>query len=419
VRRRFALGALVAAVALVVGAGTALAAFPPTVSVSTPVDGTVWKNTLPSDLHVIGTANTNNGDVITRVTVQVDPTDGGNKPYGPYFQSFPGDSSEENFDITVFPDLNGTYRIRTYARGRHCFITCEEADGPGVDREVVVAWPPVTPTNVKATLKDAIATVEWKANDISNEPDLLGYIVERAVGSGAFTCLKTIAFNDDNPTTYKTTDDLASKPDGDYKYRVKAVRKANAGTLMPTCAKPGGIASPPSAPASVTWDNPTPPPTTVTTAQGGGGGPGPGGGGGTGGGGGGGGTTTTTRRRATAGSSGGRTNRPNLSALGSLGVPTNLARPPGAAPEVDGGFNQLLPFGSGEEPPEGNVALPQGASEDSGDDDNGTTTLLFVAAGMLATVLSAHVLWLKAQVDKMPLEALVPEEVPLSGPLGG
>ena len=38
-----------------------------------------------------------------------------------------------------------------------------------------------------------------------------------------------------------------------------------------------------------------------------------------------------------------------------------------------------------------------------------------------ATVLSAHVLWLKAQVDRMPLEPLAPlapQDIPL-GPLGG
>jgi hypothetical protein len=102
-------------------------------------------------------------------------------------------------------------------------------------------------------------------------------------------------------------------------------------------------------------------------------------------------------------------------------VPTNLAKPPGQRPEDDPGFNELLPFGTGgeETTQDGGVALPQGPSEAPDDGGGTTTTLLFVAAGLLATVLSAHVLWLKAQVDKMPLEALVPEELPIGGPLGG
>ena len=410
-KRRIALGALVAAVALVVLGGAALAAFPPTISLTAPVEGQTWGPSPSTDLHVIGTADTNDGDVVTRVNIIADPTDNGTQSY-PAEAAFSGDNAHESFDVKIYPDRNGKYKITVIASGRDCnIIGCgSEMTGPAVTRNVTVAWPPKTPTGVKASIKDGVVTIEWAANDIGDEPDLLGYMVEGAVGSGTFSCLKTVPVDSKKPAIYKTTRDLTTQPDGDYKYRVRALRAANADTQMPTCTTSAAISSPPSAVATVSWDNPTPPPTTTTTKPGGSGG------GGGGGGAGGGGTTTTTRRGATTGGSGRAPTRPNLSALGSLGVPTNLAKPPGARPEEDPGFNQLLPFGASEETvTEGGVALPQGPDEGADDSGGGTTTLLFVAAGLLATVLSAHVLWLKAQVDKMPLEALIPEDVPLGG----
>ncbi|MBA3653123.1 MAG: hypothetical protein H0W70_02900 [Actinobacteria bacterium] len=412
-RRRLSLGALGAVVALaLVGVWPALAAYPPTVVVDRPVENVTWRGTDPTDYHVKGHADTDEGGccAITKVTVTAAPTD--HNPHAPYVQTArytQGGNPHQSFDIQIFPDTNGKYQLTVVATGQQCSILgCNpESDGPGVSRNITVASPPNDPTGIKAALADSKVTVEWDASN--KEADLIGFYVDRAVGSAAPRCITTVAA-DSKATGYKATDDLKVASDGDYKYSVRAIRKSDSDTQLGTCARPTGIASGSVGDAKVTWKNPSPPTTTTSTTA-----PGAGGAGGT--------TNATTKPSSGAGASTGSaaaSRRPNLSALGSLGVPTNLATPPRAPGEVDPGFNQLLPFqaSGGETADDGSIALPSSPTESSGGGNSRTTTLLFIAAGLLASVLSLHVLWLKAQVDRMPLEALVPEEIPL-GPLGG
>jgi hypothetical protein len=298
--------------------------------------------------------------------------------------------------------------------GQQCGILgCNaEQNGNAIVRNIVLAVPPVPPTGVKASQTDGKVDLVWNANNI--EGDLLGYQVDRDIGAGKWRCLRVVALDPKKPATYKANDieDLSEKADGDYQYRVRAMRAVDSDTKLGTCTAPAGIPSATAA-SKVSWKNPNPP-TTTTTALGGGGG------------GGGGGTTTTVPKKGAGDTSGtaGNSRPPNLSALGSLGVPSNLASPPRvtAPGEVDPGFNELLPFSSsgGEDPcADSGSALPSDPTTAAGDKGNGTTTLLFVAAGLLATVLAGHVLWLKAQVDRMPLEPLPPQELPPLGPLGG
>jgi hypothetical protein len=396
-----------------IGVWPAFASFPPTVTLIAPGEGAKWVGA-PSDFHVIGHGDTDDGSFVTRVSYFVDPTDANTKHFSDT-RGFPGpneagSSAHQNFDFSVFPDLNGAYKLTVAAYGKSCGILgCgSEQQGPPVVRTLTLAVPPKMPTGAVATLADGKVTFGWDKNN--TEADLLGYVVERAdPGADDFKCLRIVERND-MATKYVTTDDLKEAATGDYRYRVRALRKANPDSTLGTCSKSGGgLMSTGTAASKVTWKNPTDPTTTTT----------PGGGGGTGGGGGGKGSTSSTipKRSSGGGTDGPAPKKPNLAALGGLSAGTNIASAPNrrVLDESDPGFNDFLPFGNEQadaDQPSGD--LPQTALPAADDGNGRTTTLLFIAAGLLATVLSMHVLWLKAQVDRMPLEALTPEDVPLT-----
>jgi hypothetical protein len=396
----------------------ALAAFPPTATVDSPIENITWTGAA-SDFHVTGHAHTDSGAYITKVTVNATPSDANPKTFDAS-QAYSGQSTDQEFDIPLFPDLNGKYKITVIAWGKSCFaITCtSEQGGPGIVRNINLAVPPKAPTGTKATITDGKVAYEWASNN--TEGDLLGYIVERAPSSLDYKCITTVTKPATVPATYKITDDIKSLPDGDYRYRVKAVRRSNPDSTMSTCTKSnGGIASPASVSSKVTWKDPTATTTTTSGGGGNGGGGGTGGGtGGTGGGSNGGSATTTTVKGAKkssdgTSSSGGGTKTPNLSALGSLGVSNNLALPPKQLAEADPGFNDKLPFGAQQAAVDPSTGLPDGGTQSPDASSKGVNTALYLAASLLAGVLAAHVFWLKAQVDHMPLEALTPEELPL------
>jgi hypothetical protein len=405
--RRALLGALVGLGSIVlIGVGPAAAAFPPVATVDNPVEGAKWTGGAVTDFHVTGHADTDDSNYVTSVSAVIAPTDDGPKTYSK-LQAFPnrgetGAGPHQNFDLQIFPDLNGKYSVTVQPAGKTCFITCgQETAGPAVVRNITVAVPPKVPTGAKATLTDGVATIVWSANN--TEGDLLGYLVEQSAAGDSYKCLTMVAVSADAPATYKATSDLKTANSGEYKWRVRAVRKSGPTSILGSCSKPGtGLTSLPSSTVQVTWDNPTPVTTTTTKPAGGGG------------------TTTTTTKVKRSGGGGGsisapKTNTPNLSALGGLSAGTGSSPSPRRAAEADPGFNDFLPFPSGSDPGDdggaaaGNTALPAAA-----DDNGGRTTLLFIAAGLLATVLSMHVLWLKAQVDRMPLEPLTPEDIPLA-----
>jgi hypothetical protein len=391
------------------GVSPAAASFPPQVTVDNPVEGATWTGGHETDFHVTGHGDSDSGTYVTAVGVLVESIDGNPKSY-PGSASFPqpgtnGAGSHQNFDIQVFPDLNGKYKVSVAARGKTCFVTCSnEQTGGTVIRTITVVVPPKTPTGAKSSLSGSVATVQWDANN--TEGDLLGYIVEVAGGSNDFKCMATMPVDPEAPSTYKTTVDLKALPSGEYRWRIKAVRRSNPDSTLGTCSKLGSGIGSNYANTKLTWDNPTPPTTstTSTTVKGGGST---------------GGTTSTTRggARTPAGGSGGPSapKTPNLSALGGLNAGTGLSNTGRRAAEADPGFNDFLPFPAGSDPTEdGGSATPDSALAAAPDENSGRTTLLFVAAGLLATVLSMHVLWLKAQVDRAPLEPLAPQDLPLN-----
>ncbi len=411
---RIVLGGVVAALALT-GVWPARAASTPTAVVDSPAEGAIWTGAAPTHFHVTGHADTESGGNVSRVTASFSPDDG--NTHAPYVgsQAWTDTRNSRTFDFTVFPDINGKYKMTLGARGRTAcgLLGCpSEADGPPVVRSITVAVAPKAPTGTKSSEADGKVTVEWNANN--TEGDLLGYLVERLVPThGDYTCLTTLAVKSPAPETYKITDDIEDLPSGDYRWRIRAVRAVNSETTLGTCAKPGpALNSPASASTKITWTNPTPPSTTTSTTRPGGGG---GGGGGTGS------TTSTTKPKSSTGTpapsrTSNPSSRPNLSALGSLGGASNLARTPLLPREVDPGFNELLPFQAGSEgdlTEDDGSALNQTPLQAEEASNGQTTTLLFIAAGLLATVLSMHVLWLKAQVDRMPLEPLTPQDIAL------
>jgi hypothetical protein len=411
--RTLALGALIAlAAALVLGPGAGPAVAAPAITITAPADGTTWDGTKATDFHVTGVAQTDSGGTITKVGVFAQSTDGGNHRYPPAAnsfveQQFGNKHQSEQYDIPLFPASNGKYEIDAVATVHNCnILTCGDATAANKVINITLAVPPAIPTGVKATLKDTVVTIEWTAN---SEEDALGYLVERSKNGGAYSCIGAVVQG--TATSYKLTDDLKDVDGGNYKWHVVAYRGRDSTSKAPTCKEPGtGLKTSSAATATIPWKLST----TTTSAPGGSGGST---------------TTTTTAKSGTGGLSkygggasgaGGSTStakaskKPNLSALSGLSPVNNLARAPKLPTEADPGFNELLPFqkGAGDAPSDISGLPSTKLPADNG--SGHTTTLLFVAAGLLVTVLSMHVLWLKAQVDRMPLEALTPEEIPLA-----
>jgi len=85
-------------------------------------------------------------------------------------------------------------------------------------------------------------------------------------------------------------------------------------------------------------------------------------------------------------------------------------RAPTAAPtpEPDPGFDATLPFQpkSGDDAEAGPDQQAAGSDIHATDSSDLHRSLSFLAAGFLATALFMHVLWLKGEVDRVPLEAL-------------
>jgi hypothetical protein len=393
-------------VALVLGAGPARAAT--TVNIDSPADGAVWDGGDASDFHVKGLAQVDSGsnNYVIKVTVNVDSTDAGNHHYNGVQDYGSNHASTQPFDITVLEDglkSNGAYKLTVTAFGHICTLFgCNDTTDTEV-RNIVAAAPPAAPKGVKATLNGSVVKIEWSTNI---EEDDLGYLVHRAKGTGTFSCVGAV--EQKNSPAYSLTDDLKDEAAGDYKYRVVAYRRKDSTSTKPSCqASGGGLASPATTTSTIAWG----PATTTTTVAGG---PGA--------------TTTTTvpgpqgGLTRLGGGAGGSTSaakaskKPNLSGLSGLAPVNNMARNPKLPAEADPGFNELLPFQPGSEQDDQSdiSGLPSTKLPADSGGDGHTTTLLFIAAGLLVTVLSAHVLWLKAQVDRMPLEALTPEELPLT-----
>ncbi|HVE94689.1 MAG TPA: fibronectin type III domain-containing protein [Acidimicrobiales bacterium] len=390
------------------GAPPALAQAP-VVTITTPGEGA----TLAAPPAVAGTIEMRNGGTVTRASVTLASLDGhttegathnyerGGTANSPIFTSGAVDAVQ--FSFTVSPRHNGAYTVTANGTGRDPApdINGDETSANTV-RRFNIEFPPVAPSGVSASIDAATrrVTVTWAANP---EPDMVGYQVQRAYGTGSYREIGT------TPAVAKPSfvDDLSDTekfPAGQYRYRVIAIRRAR------TCANPAsdaacnrGITSGASAFDDVTVRSTTTTTAssgtarTTTTVRGGGDAGGSTGGGSTGGG--------STRSGGTiSGVPGGKV---DLSDFGKLGGKGSTSYIPDR--QDDGTFGELE---YGERPADDETESDPGVIEIGAPDVGPLKTsddwVKFLGAGSLATAMLVHVLWFKGQVDNFPLEAVAP-----------
>ena len=233
------------------------------------------------------------------------------------------------------------------------------ADAP---RKFFMGVRPVTPTGVKAELKPPLqpAVVSWNPNP---EPDVVRYRVLRAKGPD--TSFQPLA-----ETRGTTFTDVASSSGGDFTYQVVAIRRGSG-----KAGQPEFIESPASAPSGKV--------TVAATAA-----PGRPGGSFAG-------APTFTGPRASTRSAPQSNSSPRYITPGETGFSTNLP--------FEGGQQEI------EEPGEIAADVPQEELGSNEAQSDSRRSLALLAAGLLATVLAMHLLWVKGEVDREPLEVLTPE----------
>ncbi len=316
-----------------------------------------------------------------------------------------GSSSQEvSFPARV--DYNGKYLATVRATGRdkpQLLIEDDRLETATATREFFVVAPPAAPTNVRPVIdkESRVVTLSWNAN---SEKDLLFYVVQRAKGDGAFSPLGAT----DGPRETSMVDPSTAESGGEYRYQVVAVRRgADAEKGVNSDPSPVAKASVPAPPGPA----PTEPDggTTGTTTVGGT--PSPGGS-----------TPSGTTGTTLSPNSPGALKKSGTIDLSGFSSLQNHARR--SAPrtvESDPGFTEALPFGTtnttrllGDEPADEENAtagddheVRELGAEDASNERQKSAA--FLAAGLLATVLLMHLLWIKGEVQREPLEALVPE----------
>ena len=337
-----------------------------------------------------------NGALIDQITMSVVQLEV-NRP--PVTGSTAAASSPQTVEFPLNLAYNGRYRASVTARGRDQPIDLNGPESATSTMEFAVAAPPERPTDVKTAVDASTraVAVTWKANP---EPDLLFYVVQRAKGtSNDFTVLGQAS-----ETTY--IDSTTTSAGGDYRYQVVAVRNG--------VRADEGISSDPSALTAATTarvPDPPPPPTTAppsTTASTGTGTPA---------------SAVTTASSVPASSPGALTSSGTVDLSGFNAVRSQTPRPavPRTVALPDPGFQATLPFDTESTQAVEDAVVPGDLGElaadspelrELGDEDSSADrfrTLAFFAAGLLATVLLMHVLWVKSEIRRVPLEALDPE----------
>lgn len=387
---RRALGGLGSAVVLAVAL---LGFMPAPASAAAPVIS--WTSpgaSVVGTVTVSGTVQKDDGRVES-VNVSVSAADPGHPVPGN--QTWPGDSASLGFSRQFTLPYNGYYTVTAEAVARRWPYAVNGPEQATSSRAFRVDTPPVTPASVKAVANQTRRTItlSWAPNQ---EPDLIGYGVYRKFADGS---LDDGTFLTRDRTTY--THELGSEPAGTYQYQVLAARTDADGEPLASDPAQGS--------AKIT----SAPPTTTTTKPTSGGGTGTGTGG----------ATTTTKAAATGGSPALATRgKADLSGFAAL-LPSGSTRLPAAArsatPEPDGSFEQDLPFGARAEGESGSAgddaqnALGEESLASSSGDDR-PTSLLFMASGLLVTVVLMHLLWLRDEVNREPLPAIEPTEDPSS-----
>lgn len=394
--RRHALGAgLVATlVATLAVAGFAIGAPPaaavaPTIRIDSPDNAAPL--TVPT-IHVAGQASMPSGGTVNgQLEIEVTSLDGhgGQK----IAVNVSGNPVPFSWDYTTA--YNGTYRVKITARGRDGTLDQTPSETRAEQRDVAVMVKPAAPTGLTtAVAKSRAVDLSWNPN---TEPDIVGYQVQRAVDQGdEWTALA-------NTTANTFSDGTTTTAAGTYRYRIVAVRHG--------VAADEGVSSDPSPEKSA--NVPKPPATTTTTANNGGA-TGSNNGAGTGSGSQAGTGTGTGSGSTGSASTGSDPNSPELARTGKVDLsgfsalldkakrPANTTRPE----EPDPGFGETLPFNGKDEPAVGEdgTALGVGIREASPSDEAGRQPIAFVAASLLVTVILMHLLWLKREVDKVPLD---------------
>lgn len=385
--RRFAAAAAGALMALTVWMQPVSAAAP-SVRINTPADHETLGDSTP---NVSGDAQMSDGEII-EIIASISSAEGHPVPSA---HRIAGDGrASVVFSWTPSLPYNGNYTLNVRATGEDRPFETNGAETSETARSFAIEASPAIPKDVavRADPDSREVDVTWKVNP---EPDIIGYQIQRSVDEGEWSVA-----GESQENFFRDTQ--SANDGGLYSYRVVAIRKG--------ASADSGVASPPSEAASTTVPNPPggsndspgdQPGDPDTGPSGDGSSSGSGGSGGTSGGSGSGGTSSGPRSPTIS-----RGGRVDLSGFGSLLDQTRapVVQP---IPEPDPGFSEQLPFQPRDiiEPADVEIAVPDGGFTDSGSDQ--ADMLRFFAAGLLVTVVLMHVLWLRGEVEKVPLEAAV------------
>ena len=389
--RRFAAAAAAALVALSVWVQPASAASP-SVRIDSPANHETLGDSTPT---ITGGASMNDGEIL-EIVASLSSPDGHPVPAA---HRITGDGrSSVVFSWTPSLPHNGHYTINVRASGEDQPFDTNGAEASETSRSFAIEASPATPKEVKvrADPDSREVDVTWRDNP---EPDLIGYQIQRSVDESEWSVAGEAKENFFRDTS-------SAEDGGLYSYRVVAIRRG--------ATADSGVASPPSTAASTTVPNPPGGSNNSTDDGNGGGDGGPSGDGSPGSGSGSGSNAGSGSGSGTSsGTSGGarpptisRSGKVDLSGFGSL-LDQTRAPQVQPLPEPDPGFSEQLPFQPRTitEPADGEIALPSdGGITDSGSDE--AELLKFFAAGLLVTVILMHVLWLRGEVEKVPLEAV-------------
>ena len=386
-RQRVPAAAAAALLALAVWVQPA-SAVAPTVRISTPGAQEVVAKSTPA---ITGDAQMSEGRIL-EVVASISSADG--RPV-PSAHRIAGDGrASVSFSWTPSLPYNGQYTATVRASGEDRPVDTNGNESAETTRSFAIEAPPAMPRDVKvrADPDSREVDVSWSLN---REPDMIGYQVQRSYEGSEWSVA-----GESDEGFYR--DVRTADRGGEYSYRVIALRR---GATADT-----GVASRPSEPASTTVpkppgarnDSPSDSPGGPDTGPSGDGDSSASGGGSGGSGGSSGGSGSSSSRSPTISRSG----RVDLSGFGSL---LDQTRAPTAQPipVPDGGFDEQLPFESRtilEPDGQEEFAVPEGGFNDS--TSNQADMLKFFAAGLLVTVVLMHVLWLRGEVERVPLESV-------------
>jgi len=357
----------------------------PSVRINTPAENETLGDSTP---NVSGDAQMPDGEII-EIIASISSAEGHPVPSA---HRIAGDSRPSvAFSWTPSLPYNGPYTLNVQASGEDQPVDSNGRETSTASRSFAIEASPAIPKDVavRADPDSREVDVTWKVNP---EPDILGYQVQRSVDESEWSVA-----GESKENFFRDTQ--SANDGGLYSYRVVAIRSG--------AAADSGVASPPSQAASTTVPNP---PGGSTGSSGGGSGDpdtGPSGDG----------SSSGSGGTSGSGSSGGTSTRPSsptisragrvdLSGFGSL-LDQTVAPQVQPLPESDAGFSEDLPFQPRtiiESDGQTEIAVPDGGFQDSG--SNQADMLRFFAAGLLVTVILMHVLWLRGEVERVPLEAV-------------